>query len=244
MSADPMPDFPRKPTPGERLTPADRPGFLGLLMLDTRFPRPLGDIGQLDTYTRAGIPVRRVTVQGASVQRIVMQSDPTWLAPFTRAAQSLVQQGARMIATSCGFLAAHQTALQRALPVPVWTSSLLQCRWLADVGIVTFDAQALTPAILQAAGVPEDTPVAGLTPGCELHRRILNNDTTLDLAQAERDVVAAALRLTAAHPGLRRLVLECTNMPPYRDAVARATGCQVFDAETLFTQAWRGDITI
>jgi hypothetical protein len=219
-------------------------GFMGVLMLDTRFPRPLGDIGNPDTYTRAGIPARLLTVAGASPQRIVQQADPAWLRPFTLAAQSLVRQGARMVTTSCGFLAAHQAALQSAVPVPVWTSSLLQCRWLTDVGIVTFDADALTPAILRAAGVPEGTPVAGLAPGCELHSRILGNDTRLDTEQAQRNVVDAALRLTARHPGLRNLVLECTNMPPYRDAVAQATGCAVYDAETLLTQAWRGQLAL
>ena len=46
------------------------PGFLGVLMLDTRFPRPPGDVGNAQTYERAGIPVRFVTVQGLSLIHI------------------------------------------------------------------------------------------------------------------------------------------------------------------------------
>ena len=32
---------------------------------------------------------------------------------------------------------------------------------------------------------------------------------------------------------------ECTNMPPYREAVARATGLPVHDIETLLLRTWR-----
>jgi hypothetical protein len=55
----------------------------------------------------------------------------------------------------------------------------------------------------------------------------------MDLEQARQDVVSAALRLVKRHPGVRHLVLECANMPPYRQAVAQATGRPVHDLETL-----------
>ena len=42
--------------------------MLGLLMLQTRFPRPPGDIGHPATFT---FPVRRVVVQGASPAAVV-----------------------------------------------------------------------------------------------------------------------------------------------------------------------------
>ena len=53
-------------------------------------------------------------------------------------------------------------------------------------------------------------------------------------------MVDAAARLAARVPGLTDIVLECTNMPPYRDAVARATGLPVHDIETLLIKTWRG----
>ena len=101
------------------------PGFLGVLMLDTRFPRPPGDVGNAQTYERAGIPVRFVTVQGASPRKIVQEADPAFLQPFIDAAVGLARDGATLISTSCGFLARYQSALQAAVPVPVVTSSLL-----------------------------------------------------------------------------------------------------------------------
>ena len=214
-------------------------GFLGVLMLDTRFPRPPGDVGNRETYSRAGIPVRFVTVQGASPRKIVQDADPSFLQPFVDAAVALAAQGARLISTSCGFLARYQTVLQAAVPVPVVTSSLLQCRGLDRVGIVTFDAQSLSRPLLDAVDVPADSVVEGIAPGCEMHARILANAPEMDLAEVERNVVDAARRLAARDSGLRNIVLECTNMPPYRDAVARATGLPVHDIETLLLARWR-----
>ena len=221
-----------------QLAMASTKGFLGILMLDTRFPRPVGDVGNPQTYARAGIPVRFLTVEGASPQRVVQQADPALLPPFIEAARTLEREGARMVSTSCGFLAAHQPALARAVTIPVITSSLLQVARLQRPGIVTIAAASLTPAVLEGAGVPAGTPVQGVAPGCEFHRRILSNETALDLAQAEQDVVAAAIQLVRSHPHVTDIVLECTNMPPYRDAVARATGRAVHDIETLLRAEW------
>jgi hypothetical protein len=209
-------------------------------MLDTRFPRPPGDIGNPETFARAGIPARYRVVRGASPERVVRQADAELLQPFIDAAQRLVDEGARMISTSCGFLAAYQAELSAAVPVPVLTSSLLQCRDHLRPGIVTIDSDALGARILAAAGVAPGTPVRGVEPGCELHRRILGNDSTLDTAEAERDVIAAARALIAAHPSVSDIVLECTNMPPYRQAIAAATSRRVHDVETLLIAAWHG----
>jgi len=211
---------------------------LGVIMLDTRFPRPPGDIGSPDTWARAGIPVRFVTVPGASARRVVQAQDPALLGPFVEAARSLARQGARLITTSCGFLAGWQAELQAAVDVPVITSSLLQCAGLSSPGIITFDAASLHAGLLQRAGVPAGTPVEGLTPGCELQSRILSDDCTLDLRQASDDVVEAAMRLVTRHPEVEHLVLECTNMPPYREAVSRATGRPVHDLETWLLEIW------
>ncbi|MEJ8814658.1 aspartate/glutamate racemase family protein [Variovorax ureilyticus] len=223
------------------MPPFTEPGFLGVLMLDTKFPRPPGDIGNPETFKRAGIPVRYSVVRGASPQRIVRDADVGFLRPFIDAATELANQGAAMLTTSCGFLAAYQDALADAVPVPVITSSILQCRDHAAPGIVTFDAASMSSSILAAARVPAETPVQGIEPGSEFHTRILGNQSQLDLKQAEADVVNAAKALTAAHPEVDTIVLECTNMPPYRRAVAAATGRNVVDIETLLIARWNAE---
>jgi Asp/Glu/hydantoin racemase len=169
----------------------------------------------------------------------VQAQDPALLGSFIDAARALATEGARLIATSCGFLAAWRAELQAAVPVPVITSSLLQSADLPVPGIVTFDAASLHPALLRRAGVPDGTPVEGLGPGCELQSRILADDTVLDLVQAQQDVVSAAVRLVSRYPHVQTVVLECTNMPPYRAAVEQATGRPVHDMETLLLAAYR-----
>jgi hypothetical protein len=70
--------------------------------------------------------------------------------------------------------------------------------------------------------------VQGVDAKGEFATRILGNQPELDLELAARDVVAAALALKARAPDLRCLVLECTNMPPYRAAIEAATGFETF----------------
>ena len=208
---------------------------LGVLMLDTRFPRVAGDAGNPQSWP---MPVRFAVVQGASARRVVHEGDPALLKPFIDAAQRLVEAGAAAITTSCGFLVQFQAALQAALPVPVWTSSLLKLRELESPGVITVDAQSLTAAHLLAASARADTPVEGLTPGCSLQTTLLDDLPQMDTTAAELDVTAAALRLVRRVPAVRSLVLECTNMPPYAAAVQRATGRPVHHLLSLVTERW------
>lgn len=211
--------------------------FLGVLMLQTRFPRPLGDVGHPGSFA---MPVRHRVVNGATPQRVVREGDARLLAPFIAAGQALVAEGATALTTSCGFLARWQAELQAALPVPVWTSSLLALAELAprQPGVVTVDAKALDAHVLRAAGAAPDVPVQGLAPDSALVRTLLDDLPTLDMAAAEATVVQAARALCAAHAGIGAIVLECTNLPPYRAAVEGACALPVHDILTLVHRRW------
>ncbi len=209
---------------------------LGVLMLDTRFPRIVGDIGNPATFD---LPVRYRTVRGASPQRVVRERYPALLQPFIDAGHSLVDEGATAITTSCGFLVLLQRELQAALPVPVWTSSLLLLAGLNDAGVVTVDAVSLTRGHLRAAGARAGTLVEGLAIGCGFQRTLLDDEATLDPDDARAETVAAAMRLVTRQPALSTIVLECTNMPPYADAVRAATGRVVVDITTLLRQRFQ-----
>jgi hypothetical protein len=214
---------------------AESHSFLGVLMLDTRFPRVVGDVGNAKSFA---MPVRHSVVHGATARRVVRDGDPALLQPFIEAALQLVDDGAAAITTSCGFLVKFQSALQAALPVSVWTSSLLALPMLEWPGVVTVDASSLGAAHLAAAGAAPDTPIAGLAPGCHLQRTLLEDLGTLDLAQAEADAVAAARQLVAHHPRVQTVVLECTNLPPYASAIAKATGRPVVHLLSLVHERW------
>jgi len=210
---------------------------LGLLMLQTRFPRPPGDVGHPQTF---GFEVRRKVVQGATPERVVRGRDVAALQPFIGAAHALVAEGCGAIATSCGFLAQWQRELQAALPVPVWSSALLQLAEQQGLGrrcgVITIEAASLGAAHFEGVGADPATPVEGITPGSPLHRTLLQDLPMLDATDAQQQVLAAAQRLRARHADIELLVLECTNLPPYAAALRRATGLPVLDVVSLLTQ--------
>ncbi|MBL8325685.1 MAG: aspartate/glutamate racemase family protein [Rubrivivax sp.] len=236
VTAAPLDGLPQRAGGGTQAGRAPRSaGFLGMLMLDTRFPRPPGDAGHPASWR---LPIRFAVVAGASPRRVVQQADATLLAPFVAAARSLVAEGAAAITTSCGFLVRWQRELQAALPVPVWSSSLLLLPTLPRPGVVTADAASLGAAELAAAGADPATPVEGLAGGSHLQDTLLHDRPTLDLWQAEADAVAAAKCLVARCPQVTSIVLECTNLPPYAAAIEQATGRPVHHLMTLVHRLW------
>lgn len=211
---------------------------LGVIMLETRFPRVPGDIGNAQTWP---FPVLYRVVPGATPQRVVLQGAKGLLPDFIAAAQELVAMGAEAITTSCGFLVVFQKEIAAAVGVPVATSSLLQVPWVEAmlpagrrVGVITASRPSLTPAHFAAAGMAPDTPVVGIEGGEELYRVLVTGEKPdLDLDAAERDILAAGRALVAAHPQVGAIVLECTNMPPYAAALQDALGLPVHDVRSL-----------
>jgi Asp/Glu/hydantoin racemase len=161
---------------------------------------------------------------------------------FVAGGRELVALGADGITTNCGFLSVFQSELAAAVGVPVAASSLMQAplieRLLSPgrrVGILAISRVTLTPGHLMAAGVPADTPVAGTEGGQELSRAILGDELEFDVAACERDVLDAVDALLRAHPEVGALLLECTNMCPYAQALHGHTGLPVFDMVSFIT---------
>jgi len=213
---------------------------LGILMLEARFPRIPGDMGNGTTWP---FPVFYRLVRGASPEKVVLKGASGLLDDFILAARDLVSQGAEAITTNCGFLALFQNELAQAVQVPVATSSMMQVPWIQAtlpankrVGIVTVSASTLTPAHLQGAGVLLDTPGEGTENGKEFFRVLIKAEKDdLDVDLARQDVMNAALALVAKNPDIGAIVLECTNMCPYAAAVQEATGLPVYDIYSMIT---------
>ena len=122
---------------------------LGVIMLDTVFPRLPGDVGNASTWP---FPVRYKVVEGAKPVRVMGdRPDPDLLQPFVQAARQLEMEGVDIITTSCGFLSQLQRELADSVAVPVVTSSLLQVPFVYSmlastqkVGILTERSKLLT----------------------------------------------------------------------------------------------------
>lgn len=217
---------------GPLLTAQQKP--LGILMLDTRFPRIVGDVGNAESYD---FPVifRRMEGIGSADAVAAHPDRPRVLAALRANAEALAAEGAVGLGTSCGFLALYQEDLAAVSPVPVATSALLHIARLPHcrVGVITASAKNLTPAHLSAVGAPGDTPVVGLPEDGSFAGTFLRNGLTLDRETVEQEVVAAGRDLVARHPDIDTVVLECTNLPPYKPALQNALGLRVLDVLDL-----------
>ncbi len=205
---------------------------VGILMLDARFPRIPGDMGNAQTWP---FPVHYKIVRDASPDRVVRRGAEGLLPAFIAAGRELVADGVDGVTTNCGFLSLFQEELADALGVPVASSSLMQVELVNRLlppgkcaGILTISAETLTREHLEKAGVPSDTPIVGTENGREFSRVILNDELELDVDAAREDNVAAARALLRDHPNVGAFVLECTNMTPYAAAIGAATGLPVF----------------
>jgi Asp/Glu/hydantoin racemase len=217
-------------------------GFaVGILMLDTRFPRIPGDMGNAATFP---FPVRYHRVPGASPDLVVRRGAAGLLPAFVDGARELEREGVGAITTNCGFLVKYQRELAASVRVPLLTSSLLLVplvhRMLPPgrrVGILTVNAATLGAEHLRGAGIGPDIPisVAVLEGEKEFTRVLLGDEAELDVDQAREEHVRVTRRLLADHPDVGALVLECTNMPPYAGDIRRAAGLPVFDIVSLVT---------
>lgn len=213
---------------------------LGILMLEARFPRIPGDMGNATTWP---FPVLYRVVRGASPERVVLGGASGLLDAFIEAARDLVDQGAEAITTNCGFLALFQKELATAIRVPVATSSLMQVPWVQSllppgqrVGVLTVSKSTLTPAHLKGAGVPLDTPIEGTEGGKEFFRILIKAEAEdMDVDQARNDILEAGRTLLAKHKDIGAIVLECTNMPPYAAALRDALGLPIYDITSMIT---------
>ncbi|WP_226780457.1 aspartate/glutamate racemase family protein [Oceaniglobus trochenteri] len=212
---------------------------VGLLMLDTRFPRIPGDVGNMTTFP---FPLHARVVRDATPSRVVRNRAEGLLPAFVEAGRTLVADGVDGVVANCGFLALYQRELAEGIGVPVLSSSLMQVAMVnallapgRRVGVLTVSARALGADTLRAAGVPESTPIGSTEGGREFSRVMLNDEPEMDVQAARDDNIAAACALQAAHPDLGALVLECTNMAPYGADIASATGLPVFSMVNLIT---------
>ncbi len=213
---------------------------LGILMLEARFPRIPGDMGNAATWP---FPVLYRVVKGATPERVVLNAASGLLGAFLAGAADLVDHGAEAITTNCGFLSLFQAELAAHVRVPVATSSLIQVPWVQAtlppgkrVGIITVSAQSLTPRHLVAAGVAPDTPFVGTEDGREFFRVLIRGEKPdMDVGLAAADILQAGHSLVSRHPDIGAIVLECTNMPPYAFALRETLGLPVYDIYSLIT---------
>lgn len=211
---------------------------IGILLLETKFPRIPGDMGNASTFD---FPVRIRMIPGATPQRIVLEGDESVMPKFVEAAKELEADGVRAITTSCGYLTTFQEALINAVSVPVFTSSLLQVPMVSrmlpkgkKVGILTIDSRRLTEDCLKAAGITnEPVVIMGSEEIPEFYNTYPRGALEIDPEKVEKAVIGMVKELVRKNPDVGAIVCEAINYAPYAVGVQEATGLPWFDIVDL-----------
>ena len=210
---------------------------VGILMLETRFPRIHGDIANALTWP---FPVQYRIVPNASPDRVVRHRASGLVDGFVAAARDLERHGVDGLTTNCGFLSLIQESIQDAVNIPVAASSLMQAPLIDAMlppgrrcGIVTISRASLSRDHLRAAGVAIDTPITGTEGGREFSKKILDDEPSMDFARCREDVLNAAQSLVDDHREVGAVLLECTNMVPYAADIRKMLGMPVYSIYSM-----------
>lgn len=207
---------------------------IGIMMLETQFPRIPGDIGNATTWP---FPVHYEPVSGAHPDNVVRHSGGGKLEEFIKAGKALVKRGADALTTNCGFLILFQKELSEKIGVPVLTSSLMQYNLISQTlasnrvpGIITISKSSLSKEHLDAAQIPHDVPIVGMEDmsTTEFHDGILDDWESMDFDLCRKEMVEAAVKLKEENPNVGAILCECTNMVPYARDMYRATNLPVY----------------
>ena len=186
-------------------------------------------------------PVRYCRIKGANIHTILENPSQNVLQSMIGEARKMEEQGVRAITTSCGFNAIFQRELADSVHVPVFTSSLMQMPLVQNmlgeqqsVGVITAKKTALTEKHLQSVGIKDrrSIHIEGLETSAEWNKIFTSPDEDLDINTVENDVVHIACSMMKV-ADIGAFILECTDLPPFADAIRKATGRPVFDFVTL-----------
>ena len=216
---------------------------IGLLHVPCRIPFAPGGVGHLATY---GYPVLMRTLDcpgddlaGADVQTAAVD-----------AARWLERQGVVGISSDCGTLIHHQRAVADVVSVPVALSPLLLLPFVlasvarsARVGVIAAVSTNVDDRQLALAGVTEPERqrlvIAGMEQQPAFRSAILEESGALDTEAVAREATTVAQELVARAPDVRALLFDCSDLPPYAEAVQAGTGRPVFDFITMIDHVAR-----
>jgi Asp/Glu/hydantoin racemase len=231
------------------MTAAERPSYyfgedIGLLIFQPWYYciPTMGHISYAKSYD---FPVRIKFVNDPFDPAGFHESSPEskgWnLAAWKKAAQELQEEGVRAIVAGCGLTGMIQKELAVSVDLPVYTSSMLFVpevhRTLAGgkrVGIMTVSSEQLLAhdrALFSACDIDDSIPIAiaGMNESTEAEAWATQVTPEFDKTVVEKALINVALKLQQDNPDLGAIVLECTEMPSYSDALREATGLPVFD---------------
>lgn len=213
---------------------------VGVLRIDYSYPPIPGDTASDASY---GYKVIFRKVSGLTFekcQNAVLNSEIK--AELERAVKDLEKEGVVAITGDCGFLMAYQPFIRALTQTPVVMSSILQAPMLAaanapDAKFAIFTANSATfdkTKLLTQSGMrvnPDQWIVIGLQDLEGFEAVALGQLVPAEKVQP--GIIACVKKLKLKEPKLSGILLECTELPHYADAIRAETQLPVVDAITI-----------
>mmetsp|Transcript_84252 Transcript_84252/g.247135 ORF Transcript_84252/g.247135 Transcript_84252/m.247135 type:complete len:446 (+) Transcript_84252:114-1451(+) len=214
---------------------------LGVVRLDYKYPPAEGDIDcpasyGYDVFYRVCPGLTFDMAQDGHFTEAVERE-------FAEAIKYLEMRGVSAITGDCGFMMAFQPIASEIASVPVFMSSMVQCPMVSvafdkydKIIILTANSKTLKPqkeTLLSRCGFDVDDArfiIYGCqdVPGFDA----VDKGEKVDVEYVTPGMVKMTKDILKKDPTIRAIVLECTELPPYADALRKSTGLPVFDAIT------------
>ena len=206
---------------------------IGILMLETIFPRIQGDIGNARTFD---FPVKYRVVRNVFEDgSLPTNAEEVLLDRFIKAAKDLESEGCLAITTSCGFLAGFQKELADAVNIPVFTSVLTLIPMIKtmisnnkSIGIFTENKNVMTEFLFNKCGWSSNdinVNISDLPSHSDFSHMIISNHSEGDLDSIKQSIKQMAYNHMKTFPDTGAIVLECQNFSPYGQMIQEI--CQV-----------------
>jgi len=165
---------------------------------------------------------------------------PNWI----HTAKQLEEDGVKAIVGGCGLTGMIQSLIAKEINIPFYSSTVLCVPMIhktlppgKGIGILTvseFHFRLHDNILLEECGVSDDISVVvqGMNEAAPEDAAAWLTMTTpdYDLEKVKQAVVNTVVNMVKNNPDMGTIVLECTEMPVYADAIREAVNLPVFDA--------------
>jgi hypothetical protein len=207
---------------------------IGIIMMDTKFPRGIGDLGNSNTFS---FPVRYKVLKNITASEISENSD-LLLNKFIEAAQELENEGVKAITTCCGLAIAYQKEVSAAINIPFFASIYnlipLIHSMIAPGKIIglfhDIDRGTDDQTFNLAGWSKNDIPIARtFMTNDKLFARMIHEDVEIvDSDVIEEEIREMTRKFVEDVPNLGAIALVCTNYGQYSNIIQEVAKVPVF----------------
>ena len=216
---------------------------VGILVIDVSYPLVSGNVANASTFN---FPVVHRILEGTTIEQILRGDAALGDMIITAGKELVARYGVRAIVGACGSFANYQKDVAAALDVPVFMSVMLQAPLIISslkpdqkLGVLAASASALTPRVFEQCGIVDASRLA--IKGAEdlpEFQKLCHYKGDFDNDKLQMEIVELVEDMVNANPEIGSLLIQCSDLPPYAEAIQRVTGLPVFDMNGLIEWAY------